>query len=123
MNRKVFGITIAVIGLALMQSCTYDKGMLVPLINCPDTLNVSFASKIRPLLQANCFSCHGNGVREGNVSLDTYDQVKQIAINGRLLGSISHSSGFAPMPEGADKLSVCSIIAVRTWIEEGTQHN
>jgi len=123
MKKKVFGITITVIGLALMQGCTYDKGMLVPLINCPDTLNISFASKIRPLLQANCFSCHGNGVGEGNISLDTYDQVKQVAISGRLLGSISHSSGFAPMPQGAGKLNDCNIIAVSAWIREGTQNN
>ena len=123
MKKKVFGIIIAVIGIALMQSCTYDKGVLVPLVTCPDTVNVSFAVKVRPLLQANCFSCHGNGSSLGNVSLDTYDQVKQFAISGRLLGSISHSSGFSPMPLGTDKLSNCSITAIRVWIEEGMQNN
>ena len=124
--KKIFsGITVAVFVFVfvLLQSCTYDKAMLVPLANCPDTVNVSFAAKVRPLLQANCFSCHGNGASEGNISLDSYDQVKQVAISGRLLGSISHSQGFAPMPLGASKLNDCNIIAVNTWIGEGTQNN
>ena len=122
--KKIFcGITAAIFALVLLQGCTYDKAMLVPLATCPDTLNVSYASKIRPLLQANCFSCHGNGSSDGNISLDTYDQVKQVAISGRLLGSISHSSGFAPMPQGVDKLNECTIISVSTWIREGTQNN
>lgn len=123
MKKKVFGIITVVIGIALMQRCTYDKGLLVPLVTCPDTLNVSFAAKVRPLLQANCFSCHGNGSSLGNVSLDTYDQVMQLATSGRLLGSISHSPGFSPMPLNADKLNNCSITAVGVWIEEGMQNN
>jgi len=123
MKKNFCGLGVIVLVFVLLQSCTYDKNMLVPLVNCPDTFNVSFASKIRPLLQANCFSCHGNGSSDGNILLDTYDQVKQIAINGRLLGSISHSSGFAPMPPGASKLNDCEMTAVSTWIQEGAQNN
>ncbi|HET6768384.1 MAG TPA: c-type cytochrome domain-containing protein [Chitinophagaceae bacterium] len=121
--KKIFGITVAALVFVSLQSCTYDKQMLVPLAGCPDTVDVSFAAKVRPLLQANCFSCHGNGASEGNISLDSYDQVKQVAISGRLLGSISHSQGFAPMPQGAGKLDDCTITAVSTWIREGTQNN
>ena len=123
MKKIFFGIAVVVIDLVFLQSCTYDKTILVPLVNCADTLNVSYAAKIRPLLQANCFACHGNGSSDGGVSLDTYDQVKQVASSGRLLGSISHSSGFAPMPQGADKLNDCNITAVSTWIREGIHNN
>ena len=123
MKKNFSGIAVAVFNLAFLQSCTYDKTMLVPLVNCTDTLNVSYASKIQPLLQTNCFSCHGNGSSDGGISLDTYDQVRQVATSGRLLGSISHSSGFAPMPQGADKLNDCNLIAISTWIREGMQNN
>ena len=116
-------MAVTLFGLVVLQRCKYDKEMLVPRSNCADTLNISFAAKVRPLLQANCFSCHGNGSSEGNISMETYDQVKTLAISGRLLGAISHSPGFAPMPEGAGKLSDCSIEAVRTWIEEGAGDN
>ncbi len=117
-------MAVALISLIVfLQSCTYDKEMLVPATTCPDTVNVSFAGSIQPLLRANCFSCHGNGSNLGNVSLDTYDEVKALAASGRLLGSISHLAGFAPMPAGADKLDDCSINAVRIWIDEGTRNN
>ncbi len=87
-----------IISVVFLQSCTYDKEMLLPASNSADTVNVSFAASIEPLLRANCFSCHGNGSNLGNVSLDTYDDVKAVAVSGRLLGTISHSAGFVPMP-------------------------
>jgi len=108
--------------LVFLQSCSYDKEMLVVSSNCPDTVNISFSAKVQPILQANCFSCHANGSSAGNVSLQTYDQVKAIAGSGHLLGSISHSAGFAPMPIGG-KLDDCSIQAIKTWIEEGIKNN
>ncbi len=121
--KPVLAIVVSLIGLIVfLQSCTYDKEMLLPPANC-DTANVSFAAAIQPLLRANCFSCHGNGSSLGGVSLETYDEVKALAASGRLLGSISHAAGFAPMPVGADKLDDCSINAVRIWIDEGTRNN
>ena len=122
MTKILIGIMITLMGFIFLQNCTNEKEALV-LPNCPDTSDVSYVAKVRPLLQANCFSCHGNGSSEGNVSLETYDQVKQVAMSGRLLGSISHTPGFAAMPEGADKLSDCNIKEVEVWIEEGAQDN
>ncbi len=122
--KSVFVMVAFLISLVVfLQSCTYDKEMFLPASNSADTVNVSFAASIQPLLRANCFSCHGNGSNLGNVSLDTYDDVKALAVSGRLLGSISHSAGFAPMPEGADKLDDSSIDAVRIWIDEGARNN
>jgi hypothetical protein len=122
--KYVFAMAVALISLVVfLQSCTYDKEMLIATSTCSDTANVSFAASIEPLLRANCFSCHGNGSNLGGVSLDTYDDVKALAASGRLLGSISHSAGFAPMPAGADKLDDCSINAVRIWIDEGAKDN
>jgi mono/diheme cytochrome c family protein len=122
---KLIFSTIAILMclVVLLQNCTYDKEAIVPISNCPDTSDVSYAASVAPILRANCFSCHGNGSSLGNVSLDTYDKIKDLATSGRLLGSISHLPGFHPMPEGADKLSDCNITAIKTWIEEGTQNN
>lgn len=122
---KTLLATFAIIigSLVLFQNCEYDREMLIPVSNCSDTANISFAERIEPLLRTNCFSCHGNGSNAGNVSLETYDDVKAVSLSGRLLGAISHSAGFAPMPAGADKLDDCTIDAVRIWIEEGTKDN
>lgn len=124
MNKVLHSVAITVLALAFLQSCSYQKKELTaPAATCSDTMNVSYATKVRPLLQAKCFTCHGNGASNGDISLETYDQVKQVASTGRLLGTISHAAGFSPMPLGAAKLDECSIEAVKTWIEEGAQDN
>ena len=123
MKRILFAAVAAIGFIAFLQSCTYDKEVIVPVSSCPDTLNVSFVARVAPLLRANCFSCHGNGSTEGNVSLETYDKIRALAESGRLLGSISHDAGFAAMPEGAGKLDDCSIETVRAWIQEGAENN
>lgn len=121
--KPAFAMAVSIISLVVfLQSCTYDKEML-PAPGCSDTANVSFAASIQPLLRANCFSCHGNGSSFGDVSLETYDDVRSLAVNGRLFGSISHLAGFDAMPEGADKLDECSINAVKIWIDEGAKNN
>ena len=117
-------ITSAITQLVVFsQSCKYDKEMLPPQSACLPAANVSFAADVQPILRANCFSCHGNGSLFGNVSCQTYDDVKALATSGRLLGSISHTPGFASMPIGSPKLNDCNIDEVRTWIEEGTKNN
>lgn len=124
MKSIYWGIVVMVMGLGFyLQGCTYDKEIAAPLSNCSDTLNVSFLTRVQPLLMANCYACHGNGASQGNVSLENFEKVKQVALSGRLLGAISHTAGFAPMPVGAAKLSACDITAVNTWIQEGTQNN
>jgi hypothetical protein len=122
--KSLFAVVASFMSLVVFfQACTYDKEILIPPSDCSDTVNVSFSATIEPLLRANCFSCHGNGSNLGSVSLETYDNVKALAVSGRLLGSISHSIGFVAMPAGADKLDDCSINAVRIWIDEGGRNN
>jgi len=116
-------VAVTISSLGLFQKCTYDKEILVPVSNCSETANISFTERIEPLLRASCFSCHGNGSNQGDVSLETYSEVKALAVDGRLLGTISHSVGFAAMPAGAEKLDDCSIEAVRIWIAEGAAYN
>ena len=75
--KTVLAMIAIIIGsLVLFQSCEYDKEILVPVSNCLDTANISFSERIEPLLRSNCFSCHGNGSNQGDVSLETYSEVK-----------------------------------------------
>ncbi|HEY0677986.1 MAG TPA: hypothetical protein VGD17_06860 [Chitinophagaceae bacterium] len=108
--------------IAFLHSCTYKKEKIVNIPAC-DTADVSFTTRVQPILEANCNSCHGMGRNFGNISLDTYERVKQVAFGGRLLGSISHSPGFSPMPKNFNKLNECDIKAISTWINEGTKNN
>jgi mono/diheme cytochrome c family protein len=88
-----------------------------------DTVNMKFAANVTPILSANCYSCHGNGRAFGGVNLDTYANVKLVVNSGSLLGTISHASGFSPMPKNAAKLSDCDINKIRGWINRGALNN
>ena len=90
--------------------------------NC-DTVNMKYAADVLPIIQANCYSCHGNGLSQNGVSLDSYAKVKVQADNGNLIGVITHADGYPPMPQGAAKLSDCNINKIRSWISRGALNN
>ena len=84
-----------------------------------DTVNMSYAINIQPIIKANCYSCHANGVAESGVTLETYNQVKQKASSGLLLNVITHASGFPAMPYQLPKLSDCDINKIKDWVNRG----
>ncbi len=88
-----------------------------------DTANSTYSADVVPILQANCYSCHGNGESDGGVHLDSYNNVKDEAEEGALLGTITHASGYPPMPQGGAQLSDCDINTIKDWIDNGMQNN
>jgi hypothetical protein len=89
--------------------------------NC-DTTKFTYATIIQPLLSSTCVGCHKPGSLGGNIDLSTYTSVKIQASNGKLLGSIQHSAGYSPMPQGG-KLSDCQITQIKNWINAGAVNN
>jgi hypothetical protein len=88
---------------------------------CDNTL-FTYAVTIQPLIANKCSGCHKPGSLSGNIDLSTYTAIKTQAQNGKLLGSITHASGYVPMPEGG-KLSDCEITQVEKWITAGMPNN
>lgn len=88
-----------------------------------DTTMVSFANDVNPILKNHCVSCHGGTNPNGGVGLTTYADIAKVANNGRLLGSIAWSDGFAKMPLGGDQLPDCNINTVQAWIDQGAKNN
>ena len=91
--------------------------------NSCDTVNMTYATHVKAILQNNCYACHGNGQVNGGVTLDSYAGVKAVADNGKLIGVITHSTGFPQMPQGGPKLSDCNINKIRGWINRGAPNN
>lgn len=88
-----------------------------------DTVNMRYATNVLPIIQANCFSCHGNGQVNGGVNFDTYANLQRQAANGKLINVITHASGFPPMPRNNPKLSDCDINKIRSWVNRGAINN
>ena len=113
----------AFLGIALLNSCYYDveEDLYGPL-DCNPT-DVSYSTDVAPIMENYCNSCHNLGTQNGNVRTDIYSEVKIVADNGRLLGSIKHEDGFTAMPQGVDPLSKCNIATIEVWITEGAKDN
>lgn len=88
-----------------------------------DTTGLSYMADIQPVFQTNCISCHSGGAPSGNINLSTYNGVMSTITNNALVGSITHSTGFSPMPQGASKLSNCNIAIIQAWIHAGAPNN
>lgn len=88
-----------------------------------DTSNVTYAGKIRPLLDGKCVGCHNNTLASSDVNLSNYSGVQTVALNGRLYGAVSHTAGYFAMPQGGAQLPACEIAAIRIWIQSGAINN
>lgn len=93
-------------------SCTKDNAQEYSGgIEC-DSIDVSFSATIDPILDRNCKGCHFNGNATG-ITLASYDDIKKIADNGKLLGTIKQISGYSPVPQNG-KLDDCNISKIVT---------
>ena len=115
-------ISVTILCLALLSSCTYNKEELLYNNSC-DTSNVKYSVQIVNTIAANCLGCHTGASAPGGIMLDTYTDVRTVAMSGRLLGAITHSPGYRAMPDFAPKLSECRIAEIRTWIRNGMLNN
>lgn len=88
-----------------------------------DTTNFTYAAAVSVTINTFCKGCHNPASLGGGVDLSTYASVKTQAINGRLLGSITYTTGFSAMPKGSNKLSDCQVRQVQKWIQAGAPNN
>ncbi len=92
-------------------------------VSACDTSNVKFSTTVKPIIDNNCMGCHSGSSPAGGIALTNYSQIKTVAANGRLLGSIEHAPGYSPMPKNMAMLSSCKIAQIKIWINEGMQNN
>ena len=109
----------------ILSGCYYDSEEALygtPNTVC-NTAVTKFSTEIKPILQSNCLSCHSNSTATANgggIKLQDYADVKTNVVNGKLIGSIEHRSGYSVMPKGGGKLNDCNILIINTWITKGT---
>ena len=88
-----------------------------------------FETRIRPLLAANCFACHGEAAKSG-LRVDSREALLRGGETGpaivpgnpdksTLLKAVQHADGFPHMPRGRAKLPAADIDAIAEWIRAG----
>lgn len=108
--------------MCLLSSCKKDNAekMYPPAGGC-DTRNVSYANDIRPVITAQCLDCHSRGL--SRYTFATHADVQSAALNGRLVATVRHAPGAAPMPKDAPKLDSCTIEKIIKWVDAGAPDN
>ena len=88
-----------------------------------DTNIFTYSGAVSLTLKQYCTGCHNINSASGGIVLDNFDGVKAVALNGKLLGSIKHLSGFSAMPQGGNKIDDCKIKQIEKWIGLNTPNN
>ncbi len=90
--------------------------------NCDTTL-FTYSAIVGPMMATYCNGCHNPSSLGGGINLSTYVTLKTQALNGKLVGSITHANGFSAMPKSGNKLLDCQIRQVQKWIQAGALNN
>lgn len=87
---------------------------------------VDFSHDIAPLIKKHCGKCHTGGKREGDLSLDTREELlkSKAAIPGKssesdLVKRLASSDAEERMPAKAEPLAEKDISLFRAWIDQG----
>ena len=116
------------VALSLLTGCYMDNEEDLypddPTVTC-DTMNVTYSGIVKPIMAQNCAysGCHAGSAPAGGYNLETYAGVQNTVTSGRLVGTITHASGFSPMPKNLSKLPDCSIAQISAWVNAGAPDN
>ena len=124
MKKIPFILALLIIAVTIFNSsCYYDKEeILYPYTVC-DTAAVKYNTNVAPVLSSFCVGCHGGNTPSAGIRLDTYNDVKIQAANGRLWGAISHAGSYSPMPKNAAQLNTCNLAKIKIWLDAGYPDN
>jgi uncharacterized membrane protein len=121
--RSILTGVISFFSIQLLCNCYYDNEEALYGVEVCSEETATYSGSVSAIIENNCLVCHSQSENSGGITLETHAQVKAHAERGALLGAVSHSGGFSPMPKNAPKLSDCDISAIRMWIEGGAQNN
>jgi hypothetical protein len=105
-------------------ACTKENIQNLVPVSC-DTAGMQYTRDIIPILEGNCYRCHGIGNTAGSngILLEGYENIKPYADNGKLYGNVAHLPGFVPMPYESPMLDECTINKILDWTLQGAPNN
>jgi len=100
-----------------------NQGALNNACNECDSSQVTFAAIVYPIIQAKCKGCHQGSNPGGGITFLNHADVAAQALNGALMGAITHAQGYSAMPKLAGKLPDCDINKIGIWVNDGAPNN
>ncbi|WP_375415859.1 hypothetical protein [uncultured Hymenobacter sp.] len=124
---RTIQLALGLAGLLFGAGCTYEVGEVVA--PCTEDLSaVTYATDIKPLLQANCYQCHSdqNKGAGGGYSWENFKRLQDYAKSGVLTAVVEQTDKSYKnvyMPRGGQKLSACDIERIKAWVAAGAPQN
>jgi len=133
---KFIAITLAAtFGLAVAVSAADTKP--VATLPPPSTnTNVTYATDIKPIFDANCLKCHtGDKKPKANLALDSLAGVLKGSKDGKVVipgdsaksvlvlavAHVGNPDGFMPKGKDAKPLTADQVGLIRAWIDQGAK--
>lgn len=111
-------LTLTAVTLFSLTNCFYDNEQDQYGITQCDTTAMSFSLDIKPIIEANCVSCHTPGGERESTPFNDYDGIvsyaDQVAERVKGVGSIMPPSGAIP---------VCDQQKIESWVKAGAPNN
>ncbi len=79
---------------------------------------ITYTAQVREIIADYCAGCHGGDNPEGELALQTYEEVRTIGASGALVGTIRRHTGFIPMPLYGS-MKDCKVDQIVTWVNDG----
>jgi mono/diheme cytochrome c family protein len=100
--------------------------------NPADPPKVNYQKDIQPILEKNCYSCHGDAAQMSGLRLDSRQAILAGGTNGKIVtpGKAATSTlyqriagigGLSRMPFGGQPLAANEIEKIRAWIDQGAE--
>ncbi len=122
MLKKISVLVIVAGFLALSTpSCTWDNVDELSTGSVCDTVAMSYANDIVPILKDNCYSCHdAANVSTSGYQMDSYAFLLDYVDNGSLVDRINDPVN--PMPN-TGLMDECSRAKIEAWVNAGALNN
>lgn len=106
----------------IMSGCYYDVEETLYNGGCPERV-ATYDATVAEIIDNNCTACHSGPNADAGLSLTTYAEVRDAALNGNLMNRIQlPGTNPASMPPSGE-LGHCKIERIQAWIDAGTPEN
>ncbi len=122
------------ITIFLMSACERKPNIVIPpKNNACDTSNITYSGKVKPILTANCYSCHSDSTAStnGGIDLENFVELKNYmdlhfrldtSYGSQFYNICNQTIGTKSMPPSY-KMSACEIRTIKIWIDAGALNN
>lgn len=113
-------LTLMFIATISQTACYYDNEKDLYGDGSCDTTAVSYSADIRPIIDANCVSCHAPGGEQETSPLLTYADVTKYTGN---LDIVERTAGTSTLMPPTGKMSDCNVALIGAWVNQGAPNN